>query len=146
MSNNSQHEKSPSVDNSPSPDLIDLDKEIARLQRLQEEREAEHMVRRAEERRRREEKEKRVRDQEMEKAKREAEEKDAEIAAANQEIQALGDQVYRLEEENERLKEESERLREEDAVELERLEALSNALKEVSSRWLPRIYPGLTSA
>lgn len=77
---------------------------------------------------------------------REAEEKDAEIAAANQEIQALGDQVYRLEEENERLKEESERLREEDAVELERLEALSNALKEVSSRWLPRIYPGLTSA
>ena len=62
---------------------------------------------------------------------READDKDAEIAAANQEIQALGDQVYRLEEENERLKEESERLREEDTVELERLDALSAALKEV---------------
>jgi uncharacterized protein (DUF3084 family) len=64
----------------------------------------------------------------------EAEEKDAEIAASNQEIQTLADQVYRLEDENERLKEESERLREEDAVELERLEALATALKEVRQK------------
>lgn len=66
----------------------------------------------------------------LEHKEREAEEKDNEIAAANQEIQNLGDQVYRLEEENDRLKEESARLREEDGVELERLEALSTALKE----------------
>ena len=62
---------------------------------------------------------------------REAEEKDAEIAAANQEIQAFSDQVYRLEEENEQLKDESNRTREEDGVELERLETLTAALKDV---------------
>ncbi|GJE88186.1 anucleate primary sterigmata protein B [Phanerochaete sordida] len=66
----------------------------------------------------------------LEHKEREAEEKDSEIASANQEIQKLGDTVYRLEDENDRLKEESARLREEDGVELERLEALSNALKE----------------
>ena len=72
---------------------------------------------------------------------READDKDAEIAAANQEIQTLGDQVYRLEDENERLKEESERLREEDGVEIERLEALSAALKEVMLRNFVACYP-----
>ncbi|KAI0948832.1 hypothetical protein AcV7_009468 [Taiwanofungus camphoratus] len=61
---------------------------------------------------------------------RESEEKDAEIEAANREIEKLGEQVYVLEEENERLKEASERLREDEAVERERLEALSAALKE----------------
>ncbi|THH29016.1 hypothetical protein EUX98_g5172 [Antrodiella citrinella] len=61
---------------------------------------------------------------------RESEEKDAEIEAANREIEKLGEQVYLLEEENDRVKEESERIREDDAVERERLEALSVALKE----------------
>ncbi|KIP04593.1 hypothetical protein PHLGIDRAFT_75685 [Phlebiopsis gigantea 11061_1 CR5-6] len=63
---------------------------------------------------------------------READEKDAEIAAANQEIQAFSDQVYRLEEENEQLKDDCNRTREEDGVEIERLEALSAALKEAN--------------
>ena len=67
----------------------------------------------------------------LEHKEREAEEKDNEITSANQEIQKLGDTVYRLEDENDRLKEESARIREEDAVELERLDALSHALKEV---------------
>lgn len=67
---------------------------------------------------------------------RESEEKDAEIEAANREIEKLGEQVYVLEEENERLKEASERLREDEAVERERLEALSAALKEVQSAFL----------
>ena len=63
----------------------------------------------------------------------ESEEKDAEIEAANREIEKLGHQVYMLEEENERIKEASDRLREDEAVERERLEALSAALKDVSS-------------
>jgi predicted nucleic acid-binding Zn-ribbon protein len=61
----------------------------------------------------------------------EADEKDAELEAANREIEKLSDQVYMLEEENDRIKEESDRIREDDAVEQERLEALSVALKEV---------------
>ena len=65
---------------------------------------------------------------------RESEEKDAEIEAANREIEKLGEQVYLLEEENDRIKEESERIREDDAVERERLEALSSALKDVQPR------------
>ncbi|KAI0728881.1 hypothetical protein C8Q72DRAFT_832456 [Fomitopsis betulina] len=60
----------------------------------------------------------------------ESEEKDVEIEAANREIEKLGHQVYMLEEENERIKEASDRLREDDAVERERLEALSAALKD----------------
>ncbi|KAI0074706.1 hypothetical protein K474DRAFT_1601108 [Panus rudis PR-1116 ss-1] len=61
---------------------------------------------------------------------RESEEKDAEIEAANREIEKLGQQVYMLEEENERIKEEFERAREDDAIERERYEALTSALKE----------------
>ncbi|OBZ75317.1 Anucleate primary sterigmata protein B [Grifola frondosa] len=61
---------------------------------------------------------------------RESEEKDAEIEAGNREIEKLGAQVYLLEEENDRLKEESDRIREDEAVERERLEALSAALRE----------------
>ena len=64
----------------------------------------------------------------------ESEEKDAEIEAANREIEKLGHQVYILEEENERIKEVSDRLREDEAIERERLEALSAALKDVSFR------------
>ncbi|KAN0073860.1 hypothetical protein V8E55_012114 [Tylopilus felleus] len=60
----------------------------------------------------------------------EAEEKDAEIEAANREIEKFGEQVYLLEEENDRIKGESDRLREDDAVERERLEVLTAALKE----------------
>ena len=63
----------------------------------------------------------------------ESEEKDVEIEAANREIEKLGHQVYMLEEENERVKEASDRLREDEAVERERLDALSAALKDVSS-------------
>ena len=63
---------------------------------------------------------------------RESEEKDAEIEAANREIEKLGVQVYHLEEENERIREEAQRIREDDSVERERLEALTNALKDVS--------------
>lgn len=71
----------------------------------------------------------------------ESEEKDAEIEAANREIEKLGHQVYMLEEENERIKEASDRLREDEAVERERLEALSAALKDVSFRIsLPRAF------
>ena len=62
---------------------------------------------------------------------RESEEKDAEIEAANREIEKLGVQVYHLEEENERIREEAQRIREDDSVERERLEALTNALKDV---------------
>ncbi|CAL1703091.1 unnamed protein product [Somion occarium] len=61
---------------------------------------------------------------------REAEEKDAEIEAANREIEKLGQQVYVLEEENERIKEDFERAREDDAVERERYESLTAALKQ----------------
>jgi hypothetical protein len=60
-----------------------------------------------------------------------SEEKDAEIEAANGAIEKLGEQVYILEDENDKLKEESERLREDEAIERERLEALTMALKEV---------------
>ena len=63
---------------------------------------------------------------------RESEEKDAEIEAANREIEKLGVQVYQLEEENERIRDEAERVREDEAVDRERLEALTSALKEVS--------------
>ena len=62
---------------------------------------------------------------------RESEEKEAEIAAANTEIERLGNQVYSLEDQLEQLKEESARAREDDAVERERLEGLTAALKEV---------------
>ena len=62
----------------------------------------------------------------------ESEDKDAEIEAANREIEGFGQRIYELEEENERIIEESKRLREDEIMERERLEALSNALKEVS--------------
>ena len=61
----------------------------------------------------------------------ESEDKDAEIEAANREIEGYGQRIYELEEENERIIEESKRLREDETTELERLEALSNALKDV---------------
>lgn len=62
---------------------------------------------------------------------RESEEKETEIEAANAEIERLGNQVYTLEDQLEQLKEESTRVREDDAVERERLEGLTTALKEV---------------
>ncbi|KAH8100388.1 microtubule associated-domain-containing protein [Cristinia sonorae] len=68
---------------------------------------------------------------------RESEEKDAEIVAANREIEKLGEQVYLLEEENDRIKEESDRIREDDAVERERLSALTAALKDVGDSLPP---------
>ena len=68
---------------------------------------------------------------------RESEEKDAEIEAANREIEKLGVQVYQLEEENERIRDEAERVREDEAVDRERLEALTSALKEVSQPGTP---------
>lgn len=61
----------------------------------------------------------------------ESDEKDAEIEAANREIEQFGQRIYELEEENDRIKAESQRAREDDAVEKERLHALSTALKEV---------------
>jgi chromosome segregation ATPase len=61
----------------------------------------------------------------------ESEEKDAEIEAANREIEKLGQQVYMLEEELDRLRDESEQFREDEAVERERLNALTAALREV---------------
>lgn len=63
----------------------------------------------------------------------ESEEKDAEIEAANREIEQFGQRIYELEEENDRIKAESQRMREDDAAERDRLQALSNALKEVCS-------------
>ncbi|KAL4245899.1 hypothetical protein ABKN59_009564 [Abortiporus biennis] len=61
---------------------------------------------------------------------RESDEKDAEIEAANREIEKLGEQVYSLEEEIEHIRAESDRIRSDEAVERERLEALTAALKE----------------
>ncbi|KAA1475865.1 hypothetical protein DENSPDRAFT_842743 [Dentipellis sp. KUC8613] len=60
----------------------------------------------------------------------EAEEKDAEIAAANREIEQLGQRIYELEEDNDELKRLHDRARDEEAVERDRLEALSAALKD----------------
>lgn len=56
----------------------------------------------------------------------EGEDKDTEIENANREIQKLGQRVYELEDEID-----AARLQEDEAVERERLEALSSALKEV---------------
>jgi chromosome segregation ATPase len=64
---------------------------------------------------------------------REAEEKDEEIALANREIEQLGHRIYELEEDAEELKRINDRAREDEMVEHERLEALTVALKEVSS-------------
>lgn len=61
----------------------------------------------------------------------EGEDKDAEIENANREIQKLGQRVYELEDEIDGLREDAARLQEDEAVERERLEALSSALKEV---------------
>lgn len=49
----------------------------------------------------------------------------------NQTIEKLSEQIYLLEDENDRIKEDSDRQRDDDAVERERLEALTTALKEV---------------
>jgi septation ring formation regulator EzrA len=62
-----------------------------------------------------------------------AETKDAQIEAMRVTIDKLGEDIYILEDENDKIKEEAERLREDEAVERERLEALSAALKEVCS-------------
>ncbi|KAI0321295.1 hypothetical protein OF83DRAFT_1051431 [Amylostereum chailletii] len=61
---------------------------------------------------------------------RESEEKDGEIAEANREIEQLGHRIYELEEDNEELRQLNDRAREEDAVDRERLEALTAALKQ----------------
>ena len=57
--------------------------------------------------------------------------KDVELENFQEAMDKLGEQVYQLEDENERLKEEHQRLRDDEAAERERLEALSEALKEV---------------
>lgn len=57
--------------------------------------------------------------------------KDVELENFQDAMDKLGEQVYQLEDENERLKEEHQRLRDDEATERERLEALSEALKEV---------------
>lgn len=62
---------------------------------------------------------------------RESEEKDEEIAAANREIQELGHRIYELEEDNDELRRLNEQTRADEAIERERLEALSTALKQV---------------
>lgn len=74
----------------------------------------------------------------LEHLEREAEDKDAEIVNANQEIQKLGQRVYELEDELEQYRDESARLREDDAVERERLESLTAALKEVGEQLFSR--------
>ncbi|KAI0062162.1 hypothetical protein BV25DRAFT_1886017 [Artomyces pyxidatus] len=61
---------------------------------------------------------------------RESEEKDEEIALANREIEELGQRIYVLEEDNDELKRLHERARQDEAIERERLEALSAALKD----------------
>ena len=63
---------------------------------------------------------------------REAEEKDNELEAANRELERISNQLYILEDEHEKLKEEMDRLREDEAIERDRLEQLSHALKQVS--------------
>lgn len=63
---------------------------------------------------------------------RESEEKDEEIAAANREVEQLGHRIYELEEQHDELRKLNDRLREDEAVERERLEALTEALKDVS--------------
>lgn len=62
-----------------------------------------------------------------------AEAKDTEIEGLRTTIDKLGEDIYMLEDENDKIKEEAERIRDDDAVERERLEALSAALKEVRS-------------
>ena len=69
----------------------------------------------------------------------EAQEKDEEIAAANQEIEQFGQRIYELEEANDELKRLSEQTRADEAIERERLEALANALKQVSSFPFPAL-------
>lgn len=67
----------------------------------------------------------------------ESDEKDEEIAAANREVEQLGHRIYELEEEHDELKKLNDRLREDEAVDRERLEALTEALKGVRSSLLP---------
>ena len=61
-----------------------------------------------------------------------AETKDAQIEAMRTTIDKLGEEIYALEDENDKIKEETQRSREDEGAERERLEALNNALKEVS--------------
>lgn len=62
---------------------------------------------------------------------READEKDEELAAANREVEQFGHRIYELEEEHDELRKLNDRLREDEAVDRERLEALTEALKDV---------------
>lgn len=66
----------------------------------------------------------------------ESDEKDEEIAAANREVEQLGHRIYELEEEHDELKKLNDRLREDEAVDRERLEALTEALKGVRNSLL----------
>ncbi|KAG6896548.1 hypothetical protein C0992_007544 [Termitomyces sp. T32_za158] len=63
----------------------------------------------------------------------ESDQKDAEIEALNNAVEKLTSQLDQIDDETERFKEDTERLREDDAIELERLEALVTALKEVTA-------------
>ncbi|PFH53520.1 hypothetical protein AMATHDRAFT_1175 [Amanita thiersii Skay4041] len=63
----------------------------------------------------------------------EIDQKEVDIESLNETIQKLGQQIYVLEDENDRLKEDAERVREEEAIERERLEGLTTALKDKSA-------------
>ncbi|KZV62762.1 hypothetical protein PENSPDRAFT_758485 [Peniophora sp. CONT] len=60
----------------------------------------------------------------------EGQEKDEEIAASNREIEQLSQRIYELEEDNEKLERLNHQARADEAIEKERLEALSAALKQ----------------
>jgi len=61
----------------------------------------------------------------------EADQKEVEIESMQATIDKLGEQLYNLEDENDRLKEEFDKVKEEEGAERDRLEALTEALKEV---------------